>query len=253
MKTRTRSSHALILAALSGCFEPNRSSLCSIEPAVPPAGGGVVPPAAPAAPAAPPAPTEEAPITMTSAQLAERNTRAARATMKKEFGTDDPAEVKAKLDRLAKLETDAEESRKAALSREAKLEEDLKAEKAKRETAESERSQARFDAHVQGVCAKNGIRNTEYATFRLASAHAAGDAAFDEAKFMRDLLADPKERMALGIEDVQKVRVETEKLTTTANGLPAPTAPAANQQETKDAFGMTPADWQKRKAQLGIL
>jgi hypothetical protein len=103
------------------------------EPPKPPAVvAPVVPAAEPPKPAAQEAPVELADdaepkpgqrISMTSEAMRKRIERGTKASLKEEFGTDDPKVLKDKLARLDKFEADAEASRQAQLTKEQKLEE----------------------------------------------------------------------------------------------------------------------------------
>jgi hypothetical protein len=141
----------------------------------PPPSAAAPPAAAPAAPE-PPAPKKVVALSgdedelpegadkfeLTRAALASRNTRASRKFLKDNFGTDDPGEVKKKLDRLEALEKQEEETRRASMSREQQLEEDLKKERAKAEHWRSkhkaeieERAMTQSEAMVRDVAAKH--------------------------------------------------------------------------------------------------
>jgi len=99
---------------------------------------------------------------LTRAALASRNTRASRKFLKDNFGTDDPSEVKKRLERLEALEKAEEETRRAAMTREQQLEEDLRKERAKadhwrqKHKAEiEERAMTQSEAMVREVAAKH--------------------------------------------------------------------------------------------------
>lgn len=131
----------------------------SAEP-VPPT-PGPTPPNAPA----PDAPPDDDRIVMTKEALSARLTRATRSAFKNEFGTEDPAEVKAKLEQLSKYEAEKEKERLASLSREQQLSEEVAREKAARTAAEKEAATARFEAQTSRL----GIKNHDYAAFKIAT------------------------------------------------------------------------------------
>lgn len=79
---------------------------------------------------------EKAPYQLTGAALKKRLQRFSKRTLKEHFGTTDPDEIKGKLKKLEKLESDAEEARKAKLSEEEKTKEELAKERARAEKAE---------------------------------------------------------------------------------------------------------------------
>jgi hypothetical protein len=76
-------------------------------------------------------------IAMSSEALAKRIARANKAQLKEQFGTDDPAVLKTKLDNLKKFEDEAEEKRKAQLTKEQQLEERARVAEEKAELAEA--------------------------------------------------------------------------------------------------------------------
>lgn len=79
---------------------------------------------------------------LSKSALNKRLQRHTKRELRERFGSDDPEEIKAKLDRLADFEKKAEEERRASLSREEQLKEDLAREKKAREDAEKKAQRA---------------------------------------------------------------------------------------------------------------
>lgn len=212
---------------------------------------------APGAPASAP-PVEET-ISLTTSQLNDRMERARRALVKKELGVDDLDAAKAKLARLAELEKGEEERKRAALSEQEKLQADLTAERAARAKAEAAAEQARVDLHLSRLFAKHGIRNADYATFCVMNRlNALGETEeLDEEAFVQELLKNPRERIALGLDEpgaaaAPPTLVQAPPTTTSTPGT-APKPPPVNPAVApKSAYDLDPQSWAKRKAELGI-
>jgi hypothetical protein len=219
------------------------------DPIVPPAAG------APAVTPAPETPPDDDRIVLTKEALGQRLDRAKRSALKAEFGTEDTAEIKSKLEALAKYEAEREEARKAAMSREQQLAEEVAREKAAREKAEQEAATARFEAHTSRMYAELGIKNHDYATFKLANAISAhtGEGKFDDRKFLDELLADRRERVALGLDEAPATAVPvTPKDTTPGVGQAPPPPSAGAPRANKTAFDMSPQEWAAFQAKNGI-
>lgn len=90
-----------------------------------------------------PQPGEE--IVLTTDALNKRMERARRKLMKDSFGVEDPAAVKANLDRLAQLEAAEEQRRKAALTETQRLQEERDRAFAERDAANERAEQIEFD------------------------------------------------------------------------------------------------------------
>jgi hypothetical protein len=112
-------------------------------PPAPPVSAAPVPPAAPASPPHPgpvsigddgDIPDDAELLTLSKSALNKRLARATRAELKARFGTDNPDEIKSKLDRLAEFETKQEEQRLASLS-------ELEREREAKAKAEGERDE----------------------------------------------------------------------------------------------------------------
>lgn len=226
-----------------------------------PKGGNPPAPApAPGVPPAPaPAPEGEEKITLTTTQLNERMERARRGLLKKEFGVDDPEALQAKLKRLTDLEKTEEDRKKAQMSAEEKLQADLATERGKREAAEKAAEAAKVDAHLTRLFASNGIKNVDYATFKVMNKLGSlpETEELDENAYLAELLKDPRERIALGLDvtpapPADPTKVTVPPTTTVAPGT-APTPPGANPAvPPKSAFDLDQQAWAKRKADLGI-
>lgn len=204
----------------------------------------------PQSPPTPPDAPDDERITMTKEALSARLTRATRSAFKNEFGTEDPAEVRAKLEQLGKYEAEREETRKASLTREQQLSEEVAREKSARAAAEKEAASARFEAHASRL----GIKNYDYAAFKIhaaMSAHA-GTEKFDEKAYLDSLLANRVERAALGIEDGPIPTVPIVPNTSPGNGNGPPPPPAGAPKQPKTAFDMTSTEWQEFKARNGL-
>lgn len=216
----------------------------SAEP-VPPT-PGPTPPNAPA----PDAPPDDDRIVMTKEALSARLTRATRSAFKNEFGTEDPAEVKAKLEQLSKYEAEKEKERLESLSREQQLSEEVAREKAARTAAEKEAATARFEAQTSRL----GIKNHDYAAFKIATAMNAhtGTEKFDERAYLDSLLTNRQERAALGIEDGPIPTVPVVPSTSPGNGNAPPPPPAGAPKTPKTAYDMSATEWQEFKAKNGL-
>lgn len=206
---------------------------------------------------APSTPSEET-MTLTTTQLNERMERARRALVKKELGVEDLEAAKAKLARLAELEKGEEDRKKAAMSEQERLQAELQTAKNEAANATADAERARLDLHLTRLFARHGVRNTDYATYRIMAKlnELPETEDLDEDAFVKELLASPSERVALGLDapaappEPRKVEVPP---TTTVPAGTAPKPPAANPvQPPKTAMDMTPAEWAKHKAALGI-
>lgn len=226
-------------------------------------------PAEPTAEAAPVAPAPEAPAAIsfpTTEAFNARVEQAARSMLKKEIGVGDLKTIKERMDQAEAFQK-AEEERKAAQMSE------LERERAARLAAESEAAKYReeaaaaaFDAHLTRICAERGIKDVDYAKYRVQSAAQAleeGAPPLDEAAFLDQLLAEPRYRAALGVDEVAPaVPVEPSRspaLTTPVTvtrpgtpGAPPKAAPLSPPPESTDAMQLSPEAWQARKRALGI-
>lgn len=208
--------------------------------------------------AVPAEPSEET-LTLTTSQLKQRMDRAVRAALKRELGVDSLDSIKADIARKAELEKVEEERRQQSLTAQQRLEEQLANERAAREAAEAQAEQARVDLHLSRLFAKHGVKNADYATWRIMDKlNALGDdEELDEEAFLTGLLAHDHERIALGLEARQAAPAEPQRVavpaTTTTPPGTAPKAPTAGVPlPPKSAYDLSPQEWHRRKAELGI-
>ena len=213
----------------------------------------------------PPAAGEEV-IKLTPQQLSQRLERAVRSYVRK-LGLESPDELAQAIQRLREMEQQEEERRKAQMSEVERLQAELAELKRAQEQAAEEAERARVEAHLTRLFAEKGIRNHDYATWKLMQAvnELEDDDELDEEKFLQQLMEDPKERIALGIEEPpvttqapeqheQKAPVPVPATTTPATGpgqAPPPPKPGEGT-PVKTAFDLSPEEWAKRKAELGI-
>ena len=224
------------------------------------------PTAAPATEAATPPTETPAAITFpTTEAFNARVEQAARSMLKKEVGVGDLKTIKERMEQAAALQK-AEEERNAAQMSE------LERERAARASAEAEAARYReeaaanaFEAHIVKVCAERGIKDIDYAKYRVKTAAEAleeGAPPIDERAFLDGLLQDPRHRVALGVDDVSAPAVEPQRtaaVTTpatvvrhgTPNSPPVP-APITPAPQTQDAMSLSPEAWQARKRALGV-
>lgn len=213
--------------------------------------------APPAPVAAPPAaePAEDT-VTLTTKQLNERMERAVRSFLKRELGAESADEIKAARGKLADLERAEEERRKAAMSEQEKLQAELAEARKAAEAASAAAEQARVDLHLTKLFARHGVRNPDYATWRIMDKlnQLPDSEELDEEAYLRELIADQRERVALGVDapepEPRKVEVPP---TTTASTAGAPKPPPSNPvQVPKSAYDLNASEWSRRKAELGI-
>jgi hypothetical protein len=103
--------------------------------------------------------------------------RRTKAELRKQFGTDDPEEIKTKLAEYEQLKAQSEEMRRAQMSESEKIKEDLAKERSAREKAEQKFQQlndrqqvARETLRVRGIAAKHvDSRMVRYAEMEFAS------------------------------------------------------------------------------------
>lgn len=236
-----------------------------VEPIVP--GGASSPPPAPVVPPlTPPAPApapngnggngQPFAVFDNQAALEDRLARAQRAGFREQFGTDDPAEVRSRLERLKKLEDEEAERQRAQLSDQQRLQADLDAEKAKRAAAEAERDQVKFESIVARSCAGHGIKNVAYAQFTVAQAAEAlpDGQQIDVDKYLQELLSKQEYRGAFGIA-AAVTETQPAPVTTSPNPgtpPPPPPAPGGGTAPGVDAMTMKPEDFRAHLAKLGV-
>lgn len=203
--------------------------------------------------------SEEEVFTLTTKQLNKRMERAVRATLKKEFGIESIDALKEQWAQKLEIERAEEERRKSTLTAQQRLEEQLQQERSAREAAEAQAEQARVDLHLSRLFAKHGVSNADYATWRIMDRLNALDDGeeLDEEAFLTGLLAHDHERVALGVAarqtaPAEPARVQVPATTTTPPGT-SPKAPTAGVPlPPKSAYDLSPQEWGRRKAELGI-
>lgn len=210
-----------------------------------PAGGAPPAPAPPAAPFA---------VFESQAAFDERMARAQRSHLREQFGTEDPAEVKTRLDRLKALE-DAEAARaREQLTATQKLESDLAAARLAQAKAEEEAGTQRFRALVSQDCVALGIKNVPYALYVVGmAAEALPDGQqLDAHAHLSGLLAKPEYKSAFGITEAPTV--VTQPVTTSpnpSNPAPAPPPAGGNNPAPVDAMSMSPAQFKAHLESVG--
>lgn len=197
-------------------------------------------------------------ITLTREQLNKRLERATRSYLRKEVGVESADELKARLARVAELETREAEAKRAQMTELERLQSDLRAAQTAREAAEAAAEQARVDLHLTRVFAKHGVRNSDYATWRIMDKLGTlpETEELDEEAYLRELLSDPRERIALGVEGLPEApapRTVAVAPTTTTPAGSAPKPPPPNPAVVpKSAYDLSPQEWARRKAEMGI-
>lgn len=207
----------------------------------------------PPAPPASPTPPTQGPPTEDPVWLADRLARAERASLKKHFGSDDPAALKARLDRAEELEKAEKERARLALSEQQRLQQDLDTERAKATDAQRERDAIAFESRVVRVCAELGVKNVDFAMFEIARAAEAlpEGQTLDPTKYLQELAAKgDSQKMALGMSSAPGV-IQVPATTTPNPGDP-PAAPGGIVPGEKTAFEMDDKAWAAKKASLGI-
>ena len=214
-----------------------------------PGGGGGNPPPNPNPP--PPQPFA---VFDSSDAFNKRMEREARRILK-EQGIEDPAAVKQMLDDYAKIKAAQEEERKKQMTEVDRMREERNQFETSSKEAMSRAEEAELKAHLFQVFAEKGIRNFDYAFYKVSSKLAGlGETEeLDERAYLDELLANETEKAALGLaapaapaQPVQRQGV------TTTDPAKGPTAPPAggNPPPPADAFSMKKddfnADLQKR-------
>lgn len=205
----------------------------------PPAGGGDPPADPPAPPAADPKPADQENISLPKSAFDARIEQAKRAGLK-EAGID-PDQVKKDREELAKLKAEAEERKKAEMTDRERLEaEKAEAEaKAKEAMERAERSDHR--AHVVEVCAKHGIRDIDYAMFRIGKREE-GQSIDD---FLSETLKDETEKTRFGVAPAGAPAPA--KTTTTGTPENAPPKPSDGGAPVKPVSQMTKQEFAEHK------
>jgi hypothetical protein len=214
-----------------------------------------LPPGSGTPPATPP-PAAPFAVFETSEALNKRLEQASRSSLKKEFGTDDLAVIKARIARADELEKKEEERKKAEMTEADRLKAEKLESDARATRAEAERDQERLQRHIAGECAAKGIKSVDYASFLIEKATDALPAGqqLDVAKFLDEQLADETKKVALGITVPAPTQVADPATTVPKPGDPPPPPPkSGDQPPAVDAMNMTPDAWQKHKQQYGMI
>ena len=233
-----------------------------LTPPVDPAATGAPEPPAPAvpAPAVPPTdPAVETTISMPKDAFEKRLEQARRAAVAnalKEHGFESPEALKTFQADAAKRAQEAEEAKRAEMTELEQAKTDLAAQaeltaaaELKVTAAEEAAEASRIEAHVSGLLAERGIKNSDYAFFKIEQALSLlpdADAELDEVKLLDDLLADPVERVALGIAADPKA-----KPAQTADPKSGPDPKPNDGDKPFDAMTATPEEFEARMAKLG--
>lgn len=215
----------------------------------------------PETPAAAEAPASSEPYAVfkDAASFQKRVDQSTRAALRRELGIDDVDALKAKLSAAEKYEAEREAARQAQLTNEQRLSEEISRLTREKEAAEQLARTREFEAHTTRLFSTMGIREHGYATFRLQEAQRAhkGEAAFDDKAFLESLLADPRARIQLGVDEVPAPGAPASTVDRPANTtLPAAfeapkTPPAGAGPKQPSAFELTPAEWAARKQSYG--
>jgi len=164
-----------------------------------------------------------------------------------------------------KKQHDAEQEEKAKLEREkmseierykadaAELQKKIDEAEMARNAAVEEAEAARVEAHLHSVFAAKGIKNTEYAMFRIETKlnELGDDEELDENAFLDELLKDPSDSIALGVAAPEQKNKSAPATTTHGKKGPDPKQPA-NSSPNKHASDMTNDEWQAFKKQHGL-
>jgi hypothetical protein len=224
------------------------------ENGLPAGGGGAGNPPVPGTP--PPPPAAPFAVFETSDALNKRLAQATRAELRKEFGTDDVATIKARMARAQELEDQEAERKKAEMTETDRLKAEKAEAEAKAARAEAERDQERLQRHIAGECAAKGIKAVDYASFlieRATDALPAGQQ-LDVAKFLDEQLGDEAKKAALGITVPTPTQVPDPANTVPKPGDPPPPPPKPGEPPPPvDAMTMTPDAWQQHKQKYGMI
>lgn len=219
------------------------------------------PPAA-APPANPPAnpPPADDEVRLSKDQLNERLARAQRSAIKK-FGVESEEELAARLKELDDLKKAEEERKKAAMTEADRIKAEAEEAKAAAARAQAEAAAARAELETERLARSNGVTQVDYMRFKLDS-HIAklGEEerkTFDRDAYVKQLLQDARERVALGL-DAPAAAAPTQTVSQPASTGPKPPANTPNPPGAgtpapqKSAMDMSSEEWAARKAQLGI-
>ena len=202
----------------------------------------------------------------TAEAFQDRVGRAARSHLKKELadlGIEDISQLKEQMAEAAKIREQQEEQRKAEMSEIERLREEKTLLEQRAQEQEARADEIAFDAHIAKLCISRGIKDAEYAKYRIMQrVESLGeDEELDEAAFLDELMANPQTKAALGIEEapVPPRQVDAKPSTTTSNGAKPgtpggpPAAPSANPADPpKSAMEMSKEEFRQRLASMGV-
>lgn len=173
--------------------------------------------------------------------------REAQKALKRMLGAD-PDEAKKGLARLKELEKAEEDRKKAAMDDKQRLELEREEARKKADAAEARATAAEREAKLTGLCAERGIRDLDYARFRIDLA-TKKDADQDPAEVLDALLKEDRHRVALGVDEGARTRGVT---STSGNGAPAAKDKKKDPPEGERAEKLAPEEWARRKAEWGL-
>lgn len=247
------------------------------QPNTPPGNPSAVPAAPPAAPpqqlGQPYDPLQQQPqqqppqgqpfaVFHTQEQFNDRVGRAARSQLRDALGMD-PDKAKEALQRLATIESENEKKKQAEMSELERERAARVAAEAKAAAAAAEAEAAALDTHILQLCTERGIKDWHYAKFRIMGEleKLPDGQQLDEIAYLDKLIADPAARAALGMAGAPAAPPVQQQgaNTSPAQGGPPGTPGAPPQQQppnaqppTKTAFELTPDEWARKKAALGL-
>lgn len=178
---------AMMIAMAPEDGEPKGGGAVPVPPISPAAGPPIVPPDGKGKPATPPATPSPAPpaaasggdgpkrigdddeipetadlVSLSPGALKKRLARASKGALREAFGTDDVAEVQAKIKRADELEKAEEERRRLQLSSEEKLKEDVAREKSRADSLEKRLEIERWEREKSAVEARTAQVATRF-------------------------------------------------------------------------------------------
>lgn len=175
----------------------------------------------------------------------------------KELGVENVDALKSKLAQAEELQKKQAEAERASMSEQERLRADLAARdaaiaaaKAEADLLREQNARIQFEAQASSAFAQRGIKNTEFAMFKIEKARATAGGSFDLAAEVEKLAADEAHRAALGIAAPPK---ETTNGVSTTPDNSAPPKPSSTQAPGgKNAKDMTADEWAAHKRSLGL-
>lgn len=166
---------------------PALAGLCSAE------GEGDDPPADPPKDPPPKDPPNEEQVTLSKSAFERRIEQAKRAGLR-DAGID-PEQVKKDREQLAALQKKEEERAKAAMTEQERLKVEKEEADKRAKESEARATAAEQRAELVALCAKHGIRDVDYAMFRLSKR----DEGVSADEFITEALKDDTERSRFGV------------------------------------------------------